>query len=165
MDGWKSVIRLLEEVRTDAASAKHRFLAGGGSAWPTLVDTTRRFCILIHLPRTTFLRARDRRERTRLRSSEKPFGLYPADPATIKGNEHLYRVGALIRHTAGFGDTVVISNPPDSYAWCLLDRVLPEQRMVDDIDLTRCMFGAPDRPPSSTCIWLSFSGTAGQDLP
>ena len=114
--GWRAVFQLLDAVRADASLMQASFLAEGGSAWQTLAGTGRRMCCLVHLPRSSFLRARDRRARSQLRSPELPFGLDRSDPATVRGNEFIYRLCALIRYASAVGDVVIVANPPDSYA-------------------------------------------------
>ena len=156
IEGWRAVFHLLDAVHADAASVKSAFMAGGGASWPSLRDTRRRACCLVHLPRSTFLRARDRHVRSQLRSPERPFGLYASDPATVRANEYIYRTAALIRYASGTDDVIIVSNPPDSYAWRMLDHLITDRSDVTDCDLTACLFGSPSRGPLRLRIYGSF---------
>ena len=74
---WMELYRSREPATTDPTSRPDWFISKGGPAEPTLQSTHRRLCCYFDPPRSSFLRSRDRNQRTRLRTPELPWGHPP----------------------------------------------------------------------------------------
>ena len=123
--------------------------------WQSLVDQGARLIFHVAPPCSTFSRARDRSQRTRLRSLAVPSGWYPQDERTQEGN-------AIARHTAMTVNFLVgqlnasgtWEQPAGSYMFPYLEQ---ENLLTVDADrvvlLHQCRFGRPWKKPTTfTCF-------------
>ena len=123
-----------------------------------LLDLWRHSCAqgllpIFHMgtPCSSFSRARDRSARTRIRSPQHPWGLFP-HPASQLGNQLAIRSACCVRLFLELGGTGSIENPASSYIWPVLDELLGDLESVD-IFYHQCRFGSPFKKPTRLRVW------------
>ena len=102
-------------------------------------------------PCATFSRARDRNDRTRLRSNACPQGFPRVADRTREANLVARHTLDLVEELAKKGAFVTLENPESSYLWNYLDFDAGVE--FEDICLTACMFGAPYMKATRIRCW------------
>jgi hypothetical protein len=117
--------------------------------------------LIVHLapPCSTFSRARDRSDSTRLRSSSHPAGLAWLNPdrmrITGEANRIAWHAFDFAAWAAEVLDAVVsLENPTGSYIWpwSTLQKDLPNSTFEDAV-VSQCLFGAPYRKNTTFRLW------------
>ena len=117
--------------------------------------------LIIHLapPCSTFSRARDRSDSTRLRSSSHPAGLAWLQPDRLQITGEANRIAWLAFDFAAWaaevlGAVVSLENPTGSYIWpwSTLQKDLPTSTFEDAV-VSQCLFGAPYRKNTTFRLW------------
>ena len=102
-------------------------------------------------PCSSFSRARDRGAKTRIRSPQHPWGLFP-HPASQLGNALAIRSAFAVRHFLELGGSGSIENPASSYLWPVLDELLGDVEATDVL-YNQCRFGSPFKKPTRLRVW------------
>ena len=133
-------------MANDPEAHRDAFVWHGGPGWDSLRGTARKIHYHVTLDLPTLLRARNRSDRSRVRSVASPWGVAPVTPAVARDNALVRNVIELIVACVGHSlGSCTIEGPADGFLWALLDEQVPGSYEFHDVEFSACMFGSPAR--------------------